>query len=351
MPAFEKNNIAIAFAANDFFVPYMATMIYSVVVNGSEGNNYDIVILTSDISAENQQTLAKMINPFANVSLRVVNVEEYVAGYKFFTANKENFSQEAYYRLLIPEVMSEYEKVLYFDGDMVALVDVAELYQTDLRDCLLASSRDLCGLMGYYNPLEKRKAYRDNVLKLKRPDDYFITGMLLFNITAFRQAYSTDFLLEYAASRDWLQHDQDILNVLCQGRVAYLDLKWNHIFDCYGERIKNVIVWDPVPLYEAYMEAKKDPYIIHYAGFCKPWDEPSEEFGEVFWEYARRTPYYEVLVQRLAKHMADNAVHDNHKKHHISLKSRIIYFFLPDGSARRDKAREMWYKVFGRPKK
>ena len=36
LPAFEKNNIAIAFAANDFFVPYMATMIYSVVVNGME---------------------------------------------------------------------------------------------------------------------------------------------------------------------------------------------------------------------------------------------------------------------------------------------------------------------------
>ena len=75
MPAFEKNNIAIAFAANDFFVPYMATMIYSVAVNGSKSNNYDIVILSSDISAENQQILSAMTESFGNVSLRVVNVE------------------------------------------------------------------------------------------------------------------------------------------------------------------------------------------------------------------------------------------------------------------------------------
>lgn len=291
MPAFEKNNIAIAFAANDFFVPYMATMIYSVVVNGSQNNNYDIVILTSDISAENQRTLSEMTEPFGNVSLRVVNVEEYVVGYKFFTENKENFSQEAYYRLLIPEVMSEYKKVLYLDGDMVALTDVAELYQTDLGDCLLASSRDLCGLMGYYNPLEERKAYRDNVLNLKRPDDYFITGMLLFNITAFRQAYSTDFLLEYAASRDWLQHDQDILNVLCEGRTKLVSAAWDVIKPEFMQYL-------PKPLEQELLDSIQNVKIVHFGGDLKPWIYLDAPFSEYFWQYAALTPYIQEIIKR-----------------------------------------------------
>lgn len=97
------------------------------------------------------------------------------------------------------------------------------------------------------------------------------------------------------------------------------------------------------------MEAKKNPYIIHYAGFCKPWDEPTEEFGEVFWDYARRTPYYETLLYRMSKHIADDTVYYNEKKH-ISLRSRILYFFLPDGSQRRDVARKMWNNVFGKSK-
>ncbi len=176
LPAFEKNNIAIAFAANDFFVPYMATMIYSVVVNGSKDNNYDIVILTSDISAENRQTLAKMITPFENVSLRVANVEEYVSEYIFYTENKEGLTKETYYRLLIPEIMEAYDRVLYLDGDMVALVDIADLFHTDLTGYLLASSRDLCGLITYYNPLSGLKKYRDKELKLRQPDDYFIAN-------------------------------------------------------------------------------------------------------------------------------------------------------------------------------
>ena len=89
LPVFEKNNIAIAFASNDFFVPYMATMIYSVAVNGSEENNYDIVILTSDISKENEQILVNMLVDFTNVSLRIVNVEKYVSEYNFYTKNKD----------------------------------------------------------------------------------------------------------------------------------------------------------------------------------------------------------------------------------------------------------------------
>ena len=96
-------------------------------------------------------------------------------------------------------------------------------------------------------------------------------------------------------------------------------------------------------IYNYYM--MKNPYIIHYAGFCKPWDEPIEEFGEVFWDYARRTPYYELLIYRMSKHVADDVVYNNNK-HHLSLKSRILYLILPDGSKRRDRAREWYNKHF-----
>lgn len=41
-PAFAERNIAIAFAADDAFVPYMATMVCSIIANGSRENNYDL---------------------------------------------------------------------------------------------------------------------------------------------------------------------------------------------------------------------------------------------------------------------------------------------------------------------
>lgn len=62
-PAFEKNNIAIAFAANDAFVPYMAAMICSIIANGNADNNYDFVVLQSDIAPNSQQKLYEMVKP------------------------------------------------------------------------------------------------------------------------------------------------------------------------------------------------------------------------------------------------------------------------------------------------
>lgn len=290
-PAFEKNNIAVAFAANDAFVPYMATMIYSVIANGSKDNNYDFVVLESDISAQNQKTLLQMVEPFKNVSLRFADVAEYIKGYTFFVGNKENFTKESYYRLLLSELMEEYEKVLYLDGDMVALTDVAELYQTDLGDKLLASSRDFCGMIEYYNPTAGLKKYRDKELGLKKPDDYFIAGMLLFNIPAFRAAYSTEYLLDFATSRDWRQHDQDVLNVLCQERVKLVSAAWDVMAPEFNEYL-------PGELKAELDESLANPKILHFGGDMKPWLCMDAPFGEYFWRYAAQTPYIQEIIQR-----------------------------------------------------
>lgn len=290
-PAFEKNNIAVAFAANDAFVPYMAVMIYSIIANGSESSNYDFVILQSDIGPENQAKLRQMAEPFANVSLRLIDVTEYIAGYTFFVGNKDNFTKESYYRLLLPELMREYQKVLYLDGDMVALADVAELYQTDLEGYLLASSRDLCGMITYYNPLADLKKYRDKVLGLKEPDNYFIAGMLLFNIPEFRKAYGTKELLDFAVSRDWRQHDQDVLNVLCEGKTKLLSASWDVMVPEFNEYL-------PQKLRAELEDSIANVKILHFGGDMKPWLCMDAPLGEYFWRYAAQTPYIQEIIRR-----------------------------------------------------
>lgn len=290
-PAFAEHNIAIAFAANDAFVPYMATMIWSIIANGSRENNYDFVVLQSDINARNQKLLQEMVAPFENVSLRVIDVAAQIEGYTFFVGNKENFTKESYYRLLIPELMEAYEKVLYLDGDMVALTDVAQLYQTDLKGYLLASSRDLCGMIAYYNPLMDLRKYRDRELALQTPDEYFIAGMLLFNIPEFRKAYSTEYLLKFATSRDWRQHDQDVLNVLCQGRTKLVSAAWDVM-------VPEFIEYLPKPLQEELEASVAAPKILHFGGDMKPWLCMDAPFGEYFWRYAAQTPFLQEIIRR-----------------------------------------------------
>ena len=344
----DKKAVPVVLAANDYYAPILCTCLESIREHISETVSYDFAVFHTDITKQNQDRISSIFKASGNVRLQFINISSIVADYKLDA--REHITTETFYRFLILDIMKNYEKVIYLDCDLVVNADLAELYQTELGDSLIAAVRDV-DFIGQLNiPGATTLSYSRETLKLNDPWQYFQAGVLIFNVPQMRRLTTVTELLELADKDLYRYSDQDILNVLCQGRVTYLDPRWNHIFDCHGERIRNVIVWDPVPLYEEYMEARKNPYIIHYAGFCKPWDEPSEEFGEVFWDYAGRTPYYEVLIQRLAKHMADNAVYDNNRRQNMSLKSRIIYFFLPDGSPRRDKAREIWYKVFGKPK-
>ena len=45
LPAFEERNIAIAFACNDKFVPYMSTLLESIRECASSKYNYDILCI------------------------------------------------------------------------------------------------------------------------------------------------------------------------------------------------------------------------------------------------------------------------------------------------------------------
>ncbi len=303
LPAFSENNIAIAFCADDNFIPCTAVLICSILTNRNNSDNYDFVLLHSGISDKNKQNLTKMVSQHRNASMRFVDVMEFIAEYEFFTGTvkEEKFiSKETYYRLLIPEVMSEYEKVLYLDGDMITRFDVGDVYRTELGDNLIAASRDLVGLMAYYNPgycidrqtKQTQRDYWDVDLGLKDANQYFNAGLALFHIPKFRAAYKVDFLLEFAVSRHWKAHDQDILNVLCEGRSILIEPNWNSI---YGDAPQFL----PDILKEEYMDCWKHPKIAHYAGPFKPWMVPDAPFQEYFWPYASNTPYLEILLRQL----------------------------------------------------
>ena len=49
----------------------------------------------------------------------------------------------------------------------------------------------------------------------------------------------------------------------------------------------------------AYMQSRKNPYIIHYAGPNKPWENKNVDFGKTWWKYAISTPYIKYLKKIL----------------------------------------------------
>ena len=298
-PAFSENNIAVALASNDYFAPYMAVTLKSLIERSNSASNYDILVLTSDISEENRKILRGFIEGKPNFSLRFVNPMRLLSDFKPYLHGHYGHI-ETYYRLILHELFPAYDKILYLDSDMVVLADVAELFAEGVDGFLLAACLD-ADTAGLYNGTDpERKKYSDEVLKLKNPYRYFQAGTILFNLAEFRKSFKTEEILDFAASEKWLLQDQDVLNRLCEGRVKYVGMEWNVMADYEKKRIRENIALAPQWLGRMYMEARKNPKIVHYAGPEKPWLSPEMDFAGEFWRVARGTEFYEAMLFRMS---------------------------------------------------
>lgn len=304
--AFSQNDIPIVLAANDSYVPYVTVLLQSLFRNASSDYNYDIIILTSDITAEYQNLIISQFTDI-NISIRFFNVSSLVDGKSLYV--HRHFTIEIYYRLLIQDIMPDYDKVLYLDSDMIVLDDISKLYSVDTGNNYIAAVVDT-DFAGCYNGIDpERKKYFAKTLKMDSPYHYFNSGVLIMNLDQFRHHITTEYVFELAESENFLFPDQDILNIICEGHVFYLDMSWNVMMnwkDKYSCRLDTVRS-APHDMYEAYMLSRKHPKIVHFAGFQKPWNKVDCDYSTYFWQYARECPIYEQLIAGLNLYNTDSA--------------------------------------------
>lgn len=344
-PHFEENNIPIVFCCSDFFVPYVSATLQSLIEHCSNKYNYDICFLHTDISKDNQDNLITMAEEYDNISIRFINILSLVYSLKLVANN--HVSVQTFYRLLTNNIFSNYKKVLYLDSDLIILRDVAELYYTDLQDNLLAATIDPDHAGEYNGAIPGVKKYTSEVLKLSNPYQYFQAGVILFNIEEFNKQFSEKELIEYAQKREFMYVDQDVLNILCEKKVTYIDMRWNVMTDCNHFRMNGIIRRAPRDIYNAYMKSREMPYIIHYAGNEKPWNSPLSDYAEYFWTYSRKTMYYEAVLWRMGDIICSARASQNNATTNFLSKCfwKIANWMFPKGTHRREFVKGIYYRI------
>ena len=333
--------VVLVLSASDSYVPYVSVLLQSLADTAAADTLYDVIIMHTDISDENQRILIEQIAR-DNISLRFIDVtEEGAACARLFT--RGHFKVETYYRLLMPTILPDYDKVLYLDSDMVIQHDIAELFRTDLGDDLLAAAKDVDTAGAYAGYRKNYKHYLEDVLALSNPYDYFQAGTILFNLDAFRKTYTLEEMLELAASYDWILLDQDVLNKLAEGRVRFLDQEWNVVTDWKGIRVSDIISRAPEDMRREYLEARTDPGIIHYAGPEKPWNEETSDMADTFWKIAARTPFHDELLRRKEDYVRTTSAPAYRLKQFVlyGCLDPVVAALFPRGTKRRDRLEKL----------
>lgn len=236
-PAFEKNNIAIACSSDEKYLPYTMVMINSLLSHASHNYNYDIVIIEDAIKENSKDIIKKYFQKYSNFSVRFFNMTQYIGGsnLNWTTPDSDKWSSAMYYRMFIPWIFAEYDKVIYLDGDIVNLRDIAIMYAEDITGYLIGAVR-LLGrvIVGSNDMLDDTYIGVNDYLPEVEMENYFNSGVLLFNNIEFRKRYTEKEIVEIIlqSSHYWLV-DQDCLNVLCAKNVKYVDAGWNfHPYTC-----------------------------------------------------------------------------------------------------------------------
>jgi len=316
-PAFTINNVPIVLASSAYYVPYMVVTIISIMENSTVDNNYDFIILHKEIDAKEQMKICKNVESYKNCSIRFLKVSEDLTGKEFNFRKDVASAQESFYCVLLQEILTNYKKVICLDCDVIVLKDIAQLYHQDVSGYLIAATKDPDGIGNSFadlkgiNTVEKMKGRADyllNILKLDSIDSYFQSGVMLLNLDEWRKTYTLTDILSVACA-DWIQWgDQDTMNVLCRNKVKYLDLRWNLIINDKGKQLKMALKSKQMKLVNEYLDARANPYIIHFAG-SKPWLKNNVDFDKVFWRYASVSSYFDTIKERI-----DNRLYDSDRK-------------------------------------
>lgn len=294
-PAFKDERKAICLVSSDEYSPFASLVLQGIIDNASPDKQYDIVILTKDMTMRNSYVLTQMAAGYKNISIRVRNVHSQIENLNFYTW--AHFTIDTYLRLLIPGMFHEYDRVLYLDSDVIVNHDVMKLMNIDMGDCYIAATYDT-HVVSYNHSIDDYSKYNRETLGMDDPDQYFQMGVALYNIKRINQDYAPDHLIKEVSKVQLKWLDQDFLNKTFYGHICPISNKWNvMICNQFPMLDENSL---PDKMRRAYADARRDPYIIHYVGRCAPCFTLYPDLWTFFWKYARRSPYYEIILQQMA---------------------------------------------------
>ncbi len=265
-----KTIIPIFFASDEKYMPYLGVTLTSLKASMTKEFHYNVHILYTGGLNGYSKKIKGMEEE--NLSIYFEDVEEKMSRINDCIHCRDYYTPAIYYRLMIPEMFPQYDKVLYMDCDTVLLEDVAKLYNIDIGDNYIGAVADQA-----VAAVPQFVEYTKKALGIEE-GKYFNSGVIVMNL---KQLRTIDFYEKFnAVLRSYnftIAPDQDVLNLICKDKVYFYDGGWNKM---------------PIA-----GEDDEKPKLIHYNLTMKPWHYDGVLYAEYFWDFAARTEFLEVIKQ------------------------------------------------------
>lgn len=245
---------------NNYVIPTIVT-ITSMLKNKNKDSVYEIRVLGNNLTDYNTSLIEKL----------GINVIPHTTSLAKFEGKHLFVSSTDLFKFDLPEVLSDWDKVLYVDTDMIIQGDLSEIFNVELGDNYIAAVKDMAGMV------------LENHHKRLDISNYFNAGMMLMNLKKMREDNIREKLIDYKLNKDiGYFMSQDALNSVFEEKVVWLHPKNNYmpsnISKCSNKEI--------CEFYDISAEDCKDldnATIIHLTNQKKPW-KYKNTYGEKLWQ-------------------------------------------------------------------
>ena len=284
-----NREIPIFFTIDDSYAPFLAVALNSAIKNSDPQRNYKAIVLYQDLGADNISRLQSLQTE--NFKIELMPIRANMEALDDRMSNRlrcDYFTLTIYFRLFIPSMFPQYDKGIYIDSDVVLTDDIAKLFDIDIGENYIGACNDLS--IADIPPLV---AYTEKAVGVNAKE-YINSGVLLMNLKKMRdddlEGHFLSLLNKYHF--DSIAPDQDYLNAMCNGKIYYLEEKWDTMPN------------DAKPMLT-------ETSLIHYNLFSKPWCYDGIQYEEQFWNYAQDCGFIDEIREFKASYTEDKKKADS----------------------------------------
>ena len=290
----KKNQIHIALAFDSNFIYPPLVLMTSILENNNKDKNLVVLhlLLPEDFDVTKMNIIETLRNKYE------VKINYYFIPNIFNVYQKWGETYTIYYKMLLPMMFPDLDRIIYLDSDVLVFKDLLEMYNLPFNDNYV---------LGY--PSHDAK-YIDKLADNVKA--YVNGGVLMFNIKKLRKENKDIELIQYTFDKnEYLSFlEQCAMNVVFLPKVGILPLKYGVLLydiDVYDNKLKSRI---RVKIdRDELKNAIEDPAIIHFS-LCTPkvWYTNSKNFygrdyickryHDLFYYYAQKTEFYSEIRKK-----------------------------------------------------
>ena len=274
------NNINVCFITDESYAMPTGVAIQSLIENAGKESKYNIYVIAVNLDKKSIKYLKKLQTNKCKI---IIKQTENI--YDDINAKHPHVSKAALLKFDLPNILSNLDKVLYLDGDILVLNDLSELYNTDLNNKYAAVVPDMAGML-----------YGNYHVKLGFCK-YFNSGVMVLNLRKMREDDISKKLLDYKLHKDTKHFmDQDCLNYVFQENVFYISPMYNWMAqnqtEFTDEKIKDFYNLSQSDL----DNIRKRPTVLHLTNKNKPWNSCDVIGSDIWHKYYKD---YQIKIDKL----------------------------------------------------